>query len=116
MNKDAMKQILDAMRLHTAETHPLVETERAMELIETELAEPQTMRPAELAERLKQGEKWALTAQQQDPVATENELSNGLAMALHDAVLIRIGGKDDATKQACARIDKMVEKYRKGQP
>lgn len=48
-------------------------------------------------------------AQQQEPTATE--LSNGLALALHDAVLIRIGGSDEATKQACARIDKLVEKY-----
>ena len=41
----------------------------------------------------------------------EQELSNGLAMALHDAVLIRIGKDDEATRQAIARIDKLVAKY-----
>jgi hypothetical protein len=41
----------------------------------------------------------------------EEKLSNGLAMALHDAVLIRIGKDDEATRQAIARIDKLVEKY-----
>lgn len=37
-------------------------------------------------------------------------------MALHDAVLIRIGGNDEATRQACARIDKLVDKYRAENP
>lgn len=45
------------------------------------------------------------------PVADEDELSNGLAMALHDAVLIRMGKDDEATRQAIARIDKLVAKY-----
>ena len=43
---------------------------------------------------------------------TEDELSNGLALALHDAVLIRIGKDDEATRQAIARIDKLVAKYK----
>jgi hypothetical protein len=47
---------------------------------------------------------------------TEKELSDGLAMALHDAVLIRIGGNDEATRQAYARIDKLVGKYRAENP
>jgi len=47
----------------------------------------------------------------QEPVAYENELLNRLAVALHDAVLIRIGGDDEATWQAIARIDKLVAKY-----
>jgi hypothetical protein len=44
-------------------------------------------------------------------VADEDEFSNGLALALHDAVLIRIGKDDEATQQAIARIDKLVAKY-----
>ncbi len=144
---DLLKQALDAMKLHTAETHPIVETERAMEMIEAELAQPaqeplrreqqlfmdeqafyaypkdtddliqtgqlpralrlanttefnqyprhpdhsqhvaaelrrlhaeneqlkaqpQTMRPAELAERLKRGEKWAV-GQERQPLTTD---------------------------------------------
>jgi hypothetical protein len=47
----------------------------------------------------------------QEPVADEDELSNGFALALHDAVLIRIGKDDEATRQAIARIDKLVAKY-----
>jgi hypothetical protein len=46
------------------------------------------------------------------PLTDEDELSNGLAMALHDAVLIRIGKDDEATRQAIARIDKLVAKYK----
>jgi hypothetical protein len=46
-----------------------------------------------------------------EPVPDEDELSNGLAFALHDAVLIRIGNDDEATRQAIARIDKLVAKY-----
>jgi hypothetical protein len=49
---------------------------------------------------------------QRQPLTDEDELSNGLAMALHDAVLIRIGKDDEATRQAIARIDKLVAKYK----
>ncbi len=96
MNKETLKQILDAMRLHTAETHPLVETERAMEAVEAKLAQPaqdparreqqlfmdeqafyaaghQAMRPAELAERLKQGEKWAVGQEQPAQPLTDEQ-------------------------------------------
>ena len=52
------------------------------------------------------------TPPQRKPLTDEEELSNGLAMALHDAVLIRIGANDEATQQATARIDKLVNKYK----
>jgi hypothetical protein len=50
-------------------------------------------------------------AAQRKPLTDKEELSNGLAMALHDAVLIRIGKDDEATRQAIFRIDKLVAKY-----
>jgi hypothetical protein len=53
----------------------------------------------------------ALAQPEQKPVPDEDELSNGLALALHDAVLIRIGKDDEATRQAITRIDKLVAKY-----
>ena len=52
------------------------------------------------------------TPPQRKPLSDEEELANGLAMALHDAVLIRIGKDDEATQQATARIDKLVNKYK----
>jgi hypothetical protein len=52
----------------------------------------------------------------QEPVPDEDELSNGFALALHDAVLIRIGNDDEATRQAIARIDKLVAKYTQPAP
>jgi hypothetical protein len=61
------------------------------------------------------GKHWLYTtppaAPVQEPVPDEDELSNGLAFALHDAVLIRIGNDDEATRQSIARIDKLVAKY-----
>ena len=48
----------------------------------------------------------------QQPLTDEMaELINGLAMALHDAVLIRIGMDDEATRQAIRRIDNLAAKY-----
>ena len=52
------------------------------------------------------------TPPQRKPLTDEEELSNGFAMALHDAMLIRIGADDEATQQATARIDKLVNKYK----
>ena len=48
---------------------------------------------------------------QSKPLTDEEKLSNGFAMALHDAMLIRIGKDDEATRQAITRIDKLVAKY-----
>ena len=56
--------------------------------------------------------KEALAQPQQEPLTNEEELSNGFSMALHDAMLIRIGADDEATQQATARIDKLVNKYK----
>jgi hypothetical protein len=50
-------------------------------------------------------------AAQRQPLTDKEELSNGLAIALHDAMLIRIGRDDEATRQAISRIDKLVAKY-----
>ncbi|CAB5207116.1 hypothetical protein UFOVP183_31 [uncultured Caudovirales phage] len=52
------------------------------------------------------------TPPQRKPLTEDEEFSNGFALALHDAVLIRIGKDDEPTRQAIARIDKLVSKYK----
>ena len=49
---------------------------------------------------------------QRKPLTEDEEFSNGFALALHDAVLIRFGADDEPTRQAIARIDKLVNKYK----
>ena len=53
-----------------------------------------------------------ITPPQRKPLTEDEEFSNGFALALHDAVLIRIGKDDEPTRQAIARIDKLVSKYK----
>jgi hypothetical protein len=136
---EALKLALDALGW-TDEWRPQGLKERAITALRTAIAEAKKQEPvatvrtwhkngdqhAELGDwelglfKLPDGEHTlyttppAVPAPVQEPVGEMQNsclIENGLALALHDAVLIRIGKDDEATRQAIARIDKLFAKY-----